>query len=137
MTFTKCFALACCAAFASAQAPLKDPTLDNVIATVDGHNVTRADIDKMLDSGIPALEQMFQTDPVSAIMQYYIMQSLGAEGEKRKLYERSMRSRNVVLSSSTSSPALWSTTNATATRFRTRPFRITTISTAPTMRGPR
>lgn len=89
MPFKKCLAFVCCAALAAAQAPLKDPTLDEVVAVVDGHNVTRADIQNMLDSGDPRLQQMYQSDPASAIMQYYIMRTLGAEGEQRQLYNRS------------------------------------------------
>ncbi len=88
MTFTKCFAFVCCAALASAQIPLKDPTLDKVIVVVDGHDVTESDIKKMLETGDPRLQQMFQQDPVSAIMQYYIMRALGEEGEKRQLFNR-------------------------------------------------
>jgi hypothetical protein len=89
MLIKKCFLCACLAATAGAQLPLKDPTLDQVVMVVDGKNITRADIERIVATAPPAFQQMFQRDPVSAVMQYHIMLHLGQEGEKRQLDKKS------------------------------------------------
>jgi parvulin-like peptidyl-prolyl isomerase len=85
----KCFIPLGLAALAWAQAPLRDPTLDRVVAVVDGKNLTYGELQRIIESSPPALKQMFQTNPQSAIMQYHIMTFLGKEGERRKLDQRS------------------------------------------------
>lgn len=85
----KCFSLLSLAALAWAQAPVRDPTLDRVVAVVDGKNLTYGELQKIIETSPPALKQLFQTNPHSAIMQYHIMTFLGKEGERRKLDQRS------------------------------------------------
>lgn len=80
--------LALIAAAAFAQSPLRrDPK--TVVATVDGRDVTWGEVQDILAVAPPQLTAYFQTNPQAALMQWFIMQQLGKEGEERKLDQRS------------------------------------------------
>jgi hypothetical protein len=68
------------------QAPLGP---DTVVATVDGTNLTIADIHKLLEGSSPQAAQSFQTNPQGTIQQLFLMHYLAGEGEKAKLGETS------------------------------------------------
>jgi len=85
MKFKKCFVVLCLgAAAASAQAPLRENT-SPVIMTVDGKDVTAADIQKILDLGQPDFMKQYQANPQAALMNWFVMLHLGHEGERQKL----------------------------------------------------
>ena len=87
MDLGKCFAALCLgAAMASAQAPLRQST-SPVVMTVDGKDVTAADVQKIVELGQPQFLQQYQKDPQTALMNWYAMQHLGREGERQKLDE--------------------------------------------------
>lgn len=79
------------ASFLLAQAPpplLQAPLgPDTVVATVDGKNLTIADIHKLLEGSSPQAAQSFQSNPQATIQQLFLMHYLAAEGEKAKLAE--------------------------------------------------
>src|SRR5436190_62059 len=80
----------CTLAFAQFQTPLAPAQLppETVIGTVDGKDITLADVRKMLEAD-PRLAQPLQTDPQYAITQVFMLRYLAAEGERRKLADQS------------------------------------------------
>ncbi|HLW77213.1 MAG TPA: peptidylprolyl isomerase [Bryobacteraceae bacterium] len=58
---------------------------DTVIAKIDGHDVTYADYEKILQSWPTQLTSIFQQSPADALRSIYTMMYLGSEGAKRKL----------------------------------------------------
>jgi parvulin-like peptidyl-prolyl isomerase len=83
-----CFALIALAAPVLAQMPLRqDP--NKVVAVVDGRDVTWGEVQRILAAAPPQLTTMFQQNPQNALMQWFIMQHLGREGEERKLDQKS------------------------------------------------
>jgi parvulin-like peptidyl-prolyl isomerase len=86
MKLRKCFISLAFAASLMAQAPVAP---SQVVATVDGKDVTRADIEKIKNTAPGQLVQMFQTDPRAALSTWFVMQHLGQEGLKRKLEQQS------------------------------------------------
>jgi parvulin-like peptidyl-prolyl isomerase len=71
-----------------AQGPLRqDPSA--VVATVEGRNITNQEVREILAYAPPQLVNFFQQDPAGALMQWYVMQHLGKEGEAMKLDQQS------------------------------------------------
>jgi len=84
MGLRKCFIALCLgAAAASAQAPLRQTS--PVVMTVDGKDITAADVQKIIDLGQPDFLKQYQTNPQTALMNWYSMLYLGREGERLKL----------------------------------------------------
>lgn len=83
----KCFLFLSLGVAAFAQLPTRDPKA--VVATVDGRDVTWAEVQEILTYAPPQLSQYFRVDPQSALMQWYIMQELGRQGAQKKLDEQS------------------------------------------------
>jgi len=89
MDLRKCFVVLClAAAAASAQAPRREST-SPVVMTVDGKDVTAADVQKILELGQPDFLKQYQTNPQGALMNWYVMLQLGREGERLKLDQAS------------------------------------------------
>jgi hypothetical protein len=88
-----CTLFAALAATLCAQAPappaLPQVPPDTVVATVDGKDVTVAQIRKMLDDLGPQFVQAFRTNPSMAIRDFFAIQYLSGEGEKLKLADES------------------------------------------------
>jgi peptidyl-prolyl cis-trans isomerase C len=61
---------------------------ETVIATVNGKDVTVADVRKMLESQPESFAQLLRQDPKLAIQNFFVMRDLAEEGEKKKLPER-------------------------------------------------
>ena len=64
------------AAGLSAQAPLRQ-NASPVVMTVDGKDVTAADVQRIIDLGHPNFLKQYQVNPEAAIMNWYVMQHLG------------------------------------------------------------
>jgi hypothetical protein len=64
-------------------------TLDTVVATVEGKEVTAGEVRRMLEIAGPQFMQVYQRNPQVAIQQIYLNRYLGAEAEKLKLGDRS------------------------------------------------
>ena len=80
------------AAFGVAQkAPelLSRPTLDTVVAKVDGKNVTAGDIDHIMQGADARFMQGLKQDPLNALRQYFMMARLAEDGTKAKLDQES------------------------------------------------
>lgn len=89
MNFKKCFVVLCIgAAVASAQLALRE-NASPVVMTVDGKDVTAADVQKILDLGQPDFTRQYQVDPQAALLNWYVMLHLGSEGERQKLDQKS------------------------------------------------
>lgn len=89
MTLKKCCALTCLGAMlAAAQAPLRQDD-SPVIMTVDGRDVTAAEVQKILSLQQPDFMKQYQVDPQAALMNWYMMHHLGKEAEMRKLDQTS------------------------------------------------
>jgi peptidyl-prolyl cis-trans isomerase C len=58
-----------------------------VVGTVDGRNITVADVQKMLASSEPGFAQYFRQQPADAVSRFLMLQFLAEEAEKRKLAE--------------------------------------------------
>ena len=85
MHLKKCLAvLVLSGAFASGQPPLRQDT-SPVVMTVDGKNVTAAEVQKILDIGEPAFLEAYRQNPQAALMNWYVIQHLGREAERLKL----------------------------------------------------
>src|SRR5579863_485214 len=69
--------------------PAATPDPKKVIATVNGKDVTIADVQKMLETTEPAFVQYYQQNPQDAIAQYFVLGYLAEEGVKHKLAEES------------------------------------------------
>src|SRR5689334_10676499 len=76
--------------FAQFQTPLAPAPMspDTVIASVEGKDITLADVRKMLDAD-PRLMQVLQQDPQSALAQVFTYRYLVTEADRRKLAEQS------------------------------------------------
>jgi parvulin-like peptidyl-prolyl isomerase len=84
----KCFLLLLSAAGAFAQLPLRqDPKA--VAATVDGRDLTWGEVNQILAVAPPQLVTYFKQNPQGALMQWFIMQELGRQGEAKKLDQQS------------------------------------------------
>ncbi len=68
--------------------PLRQNPKD-VVATVDGRDVTREEVQQILYIGGPQIQTLFQTDPKAALFQWFLEQHLGKDGEKMKLDQQS------------------------------------------------
>jgi parvulin-like peptidyl-prolyl isomerase len=89
MKLKKCFVAGwLAAALAAAQLPLRE---DNspVVMTVDGRDVTAAEVQKILSLQQPDFMKQYQVNPQAALMNWYIMNHLGREAEARKLDQTS------------------------------------------------
>lgn len=62
---------------------------DAVVATIDGHKLTVAELQNLLDNSPPQFSQIFHQDPVSALAQVWVLRYLADEAEKLKLAEQS------------------------------------------------
>src|SRR5258708_979582 len=86
------FLVAASAAAIFAQLPVtKERSADTVIATVEGHNVTIADVRKMIEID-PRLGQFLQQTPqaaAQAIGQVFMLKYLSAQGELLHLADQS------------------------------------------------
>lgn len=71
-----------------AQVPLKQDPKD-VIAIVDGREITRAEIQQIMYIAGPSFTNTFQANPQLALFQYFVKQHLGKEGAAMKLDEKS------------------------------------------------
>jgi parvulin-like peptidyl-prolyl isomerase len=71
-----------------AQLPLKQDPKD-VIAIVDGREITRAEIQQIIFIAGPQFANTFQANPEVALFQYFVKQQLGKEGAAMKLDEQS------------------------------------------------
>ena len=69
-------------------APTAEIKADTVIASVDGKDITLADIRKMVDAD-PRLMQFLQQNPQTAISQFFLMRFLAAEGDRKKIADQS------------------------------------------------
>ncbi len=88
MLAKKCFLFLLSASAAFAQLPLRqDPK--GVVATVDGRDVTWGEVQQILAVAPPQLVTYFKTNPQAALMQWFIMQELGRQGEAKKLDQQS------------------------------------------------
>ena len=61
---------------------------ETVVASVDGKDLTLADVRKMVDAD-PRLLQFLQQNPTTAISQVFLMRFLAAEADKRKIGDQS------------------------------------------------
>jgi parvulin-like peptidyl-prolyl isomerase len=71
-----------------AQPPLKQDPKD-VIAVVDGRDVTRGEIQQIMYTVGPAFTTAFQANPQVALFNYFVKQELGKQGAAMKLDEKS------------------------------------------------
>jgi parvulin-like peptidyl-prolyl isomerase len=69
-------------------APAGEVKPETVLATVEGKDVTLADVRKMVAAD-PRLMQYMTQNPQAAIAQYFLMLHLAGEGEKKKIAEQS------------------------------------------------
>jgi parvulin-like peptidyl-prolyl isomerase len=84
--YKQCFALVLTAVAVLGQA---QPDPKTVVATVKGQPLTYEDVRRILLNAPPQLAAYFKIDPAGALMQYYVMQHLGREGERNKLDQQS------------------------------------------------
>lgn len=84
--------LAVFSAASFAQAPLIPPSgdlkPDTVVATIEGKDITLADIQDLVAAD-PRLAQFMQKNPQQALAEAFVIRHLAGEGEKRKLAEQS------------------------------------------------
>jgi parvulin-like peptidyl-prolyl isomerase len=71
-----------------AQLPLRQDPKD-VVAVVDGRNVTRGEVQQILAVAGPQFVNLFQINPSNALSQWFLRQHLGQEGAALKLDEKS------------------------------------------------
>jgi hypothetical protein len=71
-----------------AQLPLRQDPKD-VVATVDGRDITRAEVQQIMYVAGPQFVTLFQSDPKVALYQWFLKQHLGKEGEEMKLDQQS------------------------------------------------
>lgn len=71
-----------------AQMPLKQD-LKDVVAVVDGKDVTRGEVQQILYVAGPQFVTLFQQNPQVALFQWYLKQHLGQEGAAMKLDQES------------------------------------------------
>jgi len=76
------------AALTMAQAPPADSSV--VVGTVNGKNITFADIQRMLASGEPGFAEAYQQNPSDAVSKFLFMQFLSEEADRRKLTENAL-----------------------------------------------
>jgi len=89
MSFKKCFVILGLGALCvNAQAPLRQ-NASPVVMTVDGKDITAAEIQKILDLGQPDFMKLYKANPQAALMNWYVMLHLGHEGEQKKLDQTS------------------------------------------------
>jgi parvulin-like peptidyl-prolyl isomerase len=84
MQLKTCFAFLLSAAALFAQLPLRQDPKD-VVATVDGRDITRAEVQQIMFVAGPQFVTLFQSNPKVALYQWFLQQYLGKEGEKLKL----------------------------------------------------
>lgn len=70
--------------------PAKPVTPDTVVATVDGHPYTAADIDKMLSDLPPQYQANMQRDPAKFLSTLFLMQHLERQAELHNLDKEPM-----------------------------------------------
>jgi len=86
MDLKKCFAVLCLGAVAaSAQGGPRRTDTSPVVMTVDGKDITAAEVQKILDLGQPDFLKQYQTNPQVALMNWFVMLHLGQEGARQKL----------------------------------------------------
>ena len=61
----------------------------DVVATVDGRDITRAEVQQIMYVAGPQFVTLFQADPKVALYQWFLQQHLGKEGERTKLDQQS------------------------------------------------
>jgi hypothetical protein len=88
MQLKQCFALFFMAGSLLAQLPLRQDPKD-VVATVDGRDVTRAEVQQILFVSGPQFAATFQANPQVALYQWFLQQHLGKEGAAMKLDQES------------------------------------------------
>jgi len=88
MQLKQCFTLLLVAGGLYAQAPLREDPKD-VVAIVDGKQVTRGDVQQILFVAGPQFGNLFQSNPQFALLQWFLGQHLGKEGAEMKLDEQS------------------------------------------------
>jgi len=87
MQLKNCFAFLLAAGTVFAQPTRLNPK--DVVAVVDGKDVTREDIKQILFVSGPQFEALFQSNPQVALYQWFLTQHLGKEGEAMKLDQES------------------------------------------------
>ncbi|MEO8100637.1 MAG: peptidylprolyl isomerase [Acidobacteriota bacterium] len=88
MNFQKCFISLFLAGTLLAQAPRREDP-NHVVATVDGKDLTLAELQKIMLVAPPDWVNNFRTNPQFALGQWFIIQQLGKEAEARKLDQQS------------------------------------------------
>jgi len=83
-------ALTCSSTLSAQTSPPALNTLppESVIATVNGKDVTAADLRKMISTQPPVFAENLRMDPRSALQSYFVMRELYSEGEKKKVDQR-------------------------------------------------
>ncbi len=88
MQLKQCFAFLFVAGSVFAQGPLRQDPKD-VVAVVDGRDITRLEVQKILTAAGPQFGNLFQSNPQVALFQWFLKQHLGKEGAEMKLDEQS------------------------------------------------
>lgn len=83
-----CFAFLFAAGTLLAQLPLKQD-LKDVVAVVDGRNITRGEVQQILFVAGPEFVAKFQANPQIALFEWYLKQTLGKMGAELKLDQES------------------------------------------------
>jgi len=88
MQLKQCFAFLFVAGSLYAQGPLRQDPKD-VVAVVDGRDITRAEVQQILTVAGPQFVNLFQSNPQIALFQWFLKQHLGKEGAELKLDQQS------------------------------------------------
>ena len=88
MQLKHCFAFLLAAGTLFGQLPFKQDPKD-VVATVDGRDVTRAEVQQILFVAGPDFLAKFQSNPQVALFEWYLKEHLGKKGAELKLDQES------------------------------------------------
>jgi peptidyl-prolyl cis-trans isomerase C len=88
MHLKQCFAFLFLTGALYGQLPLRQDPKD-VVATVDGRDITRGELREILFVAGPQFANLFQSNPQLALYQWFLKQHLGKEGAELKLDQQS------------------------------------------------